>query len=31
MDMKRSGSYIEAHKWIKNKKATTNSQNKDDK
>ena len=31
MDMKRSGSYIEAHKWIKNKKATTNPQNKDDK
>ena len=29
--MKRSGSYIEAPKWIKNKKATINPQNKDDK
>ena len=31
IDMKRSGSYIEAPKWIKNKKATINPQNKDDK
>ena len=30
IDMKRSGSYIEAPKWIKNKKATINTQNKDD-
>ena len=30
IDMKRSGSYIEAPKWIKNKKATINPQNKDD-
>ena len=29
-DLKRSGSYIEAPKWIKNKKATINPQNKDD-
>ena len=31
IDIKRSGSYIEAPKWIKNKKATINPQNKDDK
>ena len=30
IDIKRSGSYIEAPKWIKNKKATINPQNKDD-
>ena len=30
IDMKRSGSYIEAPKWIKNKKATINPQNEDD-
>ena len=29
-DLKRSGSYIEAPKWINNKKATINPQNKDD-
>ena len=31
IDIKRSGSCIEAPKWIKNKKATINPQNKDDK
>ena len=31
IDIKRSGSYIEAPKWIKNKKVTINPQNKDDK
>ena len=31
IDMKRSGSYIETPKWINNKKATINPQNKDDK
>ena len=30
IDTKRFGSYIEAPKWIKNKKATINPQNKDD-
>ena len=30
IDMKRSGSYIEAPKWIKNKKAKINPQNKND-
>ena len=30
IDMKRSGSYTETPKWIKNKKATINPQNKDD-
>ena len=30
VDLKRSGSYIEAPDWIKNKKATINPQNKDD-
>ena len=29
-DLKRSGSYIDSPKWIKNKKATINPQNKDD-
>ena len=31
VDLKRSGSYIEAPKWIKNKKATINPQNEDGK
>ena len=30
IDMKRSGSYIDSPKWIKNKKATINPKNKDD-
>ena len=30
IDLKRSGSYIETPKWIKNEKATINSENKDD-
>ena len=30
IDMKRSASYIETPKWIKNIKATINPQNKDD-
>ena len=31
VDLKRSGSYIEAPKWIKNKKATIHPQHEDDK
>ena len=30
MGLKRSGSYIESPKWLKNKKATINPQNNDD-
>ena len=30
VDLKRSGSCIDSPKWIKNKKATINPQNKDD-
>ena len=30
VELKRAGSYIESPKWIKNKKATINPQNKDD-
>ena len=30
IDLKRSGSYIDRPKWIKNKKATINPQNEDD-
>ena len=30
VDLKRSGSYIDSPKWIKNKKVTINPQNKDD-